>query len=134
MSILSTLATPATGSMAADAAGLGVSSSTRGPAAGAPSLVRRQPTSSGASSEMFMPSETMNLQLKIGRAWASSESWTTDPAVLASLIPAEATVGNRLRADELKGAQEGIPLRDEECLSQNGNLHKPFVRPEHFRH
>ena len=32
-----------------------------------PSLVRRHPTSSGESSEMFMPSETRNLQLRMGR-------------------------------------------------------------------
>ena len=36
--------------------------------AAAPSLVRKQPTSSGARSEMAMPSETRNLQLRIGRA------------------------------------------------------------------
>lgn len=36
--------------------------------AAAPSFVRKQPTSSGARSEITMPSETMNLQLKIGRA------------------------------------------------------------------
>ena len=33
-----------------------------------PSFERRQPTSSGASSDIFIPSETINLQLKIGRA------------------------------------------------------------------
>ena len=40
-----------------------------------PNFARRQPTSSGARFEMVMPSETRNLQLKIGRAWSSSDSW-----------------------------------------------------------
>src|SRR4029077_17729176 len=52
-----------------------VSSSIGGSLAAAPSFVRRQPISSGARSEMAMPSETRNLQLKIGRLWSSSDSW-----------------------------------------------------------
>src|SRR5579863_1198406 len=40
-----------------------------------PSLPRRHATNSGATSEMFIPSETRNLQLRIGRAWSSSASW-----------------------------------------------------------
>ena len=37
-------------------------------AAQGPSFERKQPTNSGANCEMFIPSETINLQLKIGRA------------------------------------------------------------------
>jgi hypothetical protein len=40
-----------------------------------PSFVRKHPMSSGARSEIFIPSDTMNLQLRIGRAESSSESW-----------------------------------------------------------
>ena len=40
-----------------------------------PSFVRKQPISSGERSEIFIPSDTMNLQLRIGRAESSSESW-----------------------------------------------------------
>jgi hypothetical protein len=32
-----------------------------------PSFVRRQPTNSGAKFEMLIPSETRNLQLRMGR-------------------------------------------------------------------
>src|SRR5580658_1113209 len=34
-------------------------------------------------------------------------------AVLTLLVPAEAAIGNRFRADELKSAQQRIPLRYE---------------------
>src|SRR3984957_21193725 len=40
-----------------------------------PNLVRKHPTSSGAMSVTFIPSDTRNLQLKIGRDWSSSASW-----------------------------------------------------------
>src|ERR1700733_14799844 len=40
-----------------------------------PSFVRRQPTNSGARSEIVMPSDTMNLQLRMGRAESSSDNW-----------------------------------------------------------
>ena len=39
-----------------------------------PSFVRRQPINSGASSVMFIPSDTMNLQLRMGRGESSSDS------------------------------------------------------------
>ena len=40
-----------------------------------PSFARRQPIYSGEISVMFMPSETRNLQLRIGREVSSSGSW-----------------------------------------------------------
>lgn len=57
-----------------------------------------------------------------------------DPAILALLIPAESSVWNRLRTDELKAAQERVPFRHEKRLPKNGYLHEPFVRSKDFRH
>jgi len=57
-----------------------------------------------------------------------------DAAILAILIPAETPVGNRLRADELKAAQDGIFLRHLEFSPQDGDLHQLLVRTKWFRH
>src|SRR5579863_6473847 len=56
------------------------------------------------------------------------------PAILAILIPAEAPVRNRLRADELKAPQQRIPLRYLKLLPQQRDLDKFFVRTKGFRH
>jgi hypothetical protein len=55
-------------------------------------------------------------------------------AILALLIPAKTAVGNRLGADELEGAEERIPLRDEERFPQNRDFNKLFVGPKYLRH
>ena len=59
---------------------------------------------------------------------------TFDAAVLALLVPAEPPVGDRLRADELEAAQNGVLLRHLDLLAQDLNLHQPLVGAEEFRH
>src|SRR5207245_1116998 len=59
---------------------------------------------------------------------------TAHTAVLAILIPAEAAVGNRLRANELEAAQQRITLRHLKLLSKNNDVNQFFVRAEGFRH
>src|SRR4030095_3455342 len=55
-------------------------------------------------------------------------------AILAILVPAESPIRNRLRADELKAAQQRIPLRHMKLLSEQCDLDQFFVRTEGFRH
>jgi hypothetical protein len=57
-----------------------------------------------------------------------------DAAILAFLIPAEAAIRNRFRADELKRAEQGIALRDEKRLPENRDFDELFVRPKDFVH
>src|SRR5262249_27053545 len=59
---------------------------------------------------------------------------TAYTAILAILIPAEASVGNRLRAQKLEAAQQGIPLRHLKLLAQDRDLDEFFIRPKRFRH
>src|SRR5258707_8658745 len=54
--------------------------------------------------------------------------------ILAFLVPAESSIRNRFRADELEAAQKRVALRHLKFLSQNNNVHKLFVRTERFRH
>src|SRR6202022_2444496 len=55
-------------------------------------------------------------------------------AILALLVPAEAPVRNRFRADELKTAQQRVPFWDLKFLSQYRDLHEFFVRAERLGH
>src|ERR1700733_5606802 len=55
-------------------------------------------------------------------------------AILALLIPAETSVGNRFGADELEGAEQGISLGYQEGLPQYRDFDKSLVRPEDLRH
>jgi hypothetical protein len=55
-------------------------------------------------------------------------------AILAFLIPAKAAVGNRLRADVLEAAQNGVLFRDLELLPLNRNLDEFLVMAEDFGH
>src|SRR6266436_5960407 len=56
------------------------------------------------------------------------------PAILTILIPAEAPIRYRLRADELKAPQKRIPLRDLKLSSEDRDLHQLFIRTKGFRH
>jgi hypothetical protein len=58
----------------------------------------------------------------------------THTAVLAFLIPTEPAVWDRLRADELEGAQERVPLRHQKRFAQNRDFDKLLVRPKDFCH
>ena len=53
-----------------------------------------------------------------------------DAAVLAILIPAEASIGNGFRADVLEAAEDGVLLGDLESLSQILDFDQPLVRAE----
>src|SRR6266446_1440686 len=55
-------------------------------------------------------------------------------AILAFLVPAEASIRNRFRADELEAAQKRIALRHLKLLPQDDNFHQLLVRTERFRH
>src|ERR1700683_2421954 len=55
-------------------------------------------------------------------------------AILALLIPAKTSVGNGFGAYELKGAEQGISLGNQERLPQYGDFDKSLVRPEYLRH
>src|SRR6202171_1105848 len=57
-----------------------------------------------------------------------------DPAILTILVPTEASVGNRFRADELEASQKRIALGYLKLLSENSDVHELFIRPEGFRH
>ena len=59
---------------------------------------------------------------------------TGDAAILAILIPAEAAVGDRFRADKLKTTKQGVAFRNLEFFSENRNFNEFFVRTERFRH
>lgn len=54
-------------------------------------------------------------------------------AILAILIPAEAPVGNRFRADVLKAPEYGVLLRDLESLPQNLDFHQAFIGAKYLR-
>jgi len=57
-----------------------------------------------------------------------------DTTVLAILIPAEATVGDRFRADVLEAAQERIFLGNFEGLAKDGDFNQAFEGPKGFGH
>ena len=57
-----------------------------------------------------------------------------DAAILAILVPAETSVGDGFRADELKAAQQGIAFRHLEFLAEDRYLNQFFVWTERFRH
>ena len=59
---------------------------------------------------------------------------TGDTAILAILVPAEAAVGDGLRADELKATEQGVALGDLEFSSHDYDVHELFVRTKWFRH
>ncbi len=48
-------------------------------------------------------------------------------AILAILIPAEASVGNGFRAEVLKAPEYGIFLRDLKSFPENLDLHQAFI-------
>ena len=97
-------------------------------------MARRHHLSSWLRSVTSMPGMTMNLQESISRGLSSSGSWQDDPAILAILIPAEAAVRNRFRADELEAAQQRIALGHLEFLAHDGDVDELFVRTKGFRH
>jgi hypothetical protein len=55
-------------------------------------------------------------------------------AILTFLVPAKAAVRHRLRADELKCAQQRVSFRHQKGLAENGDLDKFLVGPKHFSH
>src|SRR5580704_13144005 len=62
------------------------------------------------------------------------EQLAIDAAILAFLIPAKAAVRNRLGADELEAAQNGVLLGNEESFPQDADFHEPLKRTENLRH
>ena len=54
-------------------------------------------------------------------------------AILAILIPAEASVGNGFRADVLKRAENGVLFRDIKRLPQNLDCNEPFIWAKYLR-
>jgi hypothetical protein len=57
-----------------------------------------------------------------------------DATVLAILIPAEAAVRNRFRAEVLEAAQERILLRNFEGLAEDGDFNQALEGPERLGH
>jgi hypothetical protein len=53
---------------------------------------------------------------------------------LAFLIPAEAAVRDRFRADELERAEQRIAFGNQEGLAQDRNFNQFFVWTEEFGH
>jgi len=48
-------------------------------------------------------------------------------AILAVLIPAEASIGDGFRADVLKAAQNGVLFGNLKRLTQNLDFYQPFI-------
>jgi len=57
----------------------------------------------------------------------------TDAAILAILIPAEAAVRDRLRAEKLEAAKQRVALRNFHGLAENFDFDEAFVRAERTR-
>ena len=55
-----------------------------------------------------------------------------DAAILAILIPAEAAIGNRFRADVLEAAQNRVFFGNLKRFPKNLDLHQPFVRAKYL--
>src|SRR6266436_4480110 len=55
-------------------------------------------------------------------------------AILAILVPTEASIRYRFRTDELKAPQKRIPLRDLKLFPEHRDLHQLFIRTKGFRH
>jgi hypothetical protein len=57
-----------------------------------------------------------------------------NPAILAFLVPAEAPIRHRLRAQVLEAAKNGVLLRNLKLLPEDLDFDELFVRAEDFRH
>ena len=76
---------------------------------------------------------TINLQLSIGRGLIVIRQLGIDAAVLAILIPAETAVGDGLRAEELKAAQDGF-FSGTSRLAEDLDFDQPFVWTKRLGH
>jgi len=94
---------------------------------------RRQPFNSGLTFVISMPGMTMNLQESSSRFFVIVGQFAFDTAILAILIPAEAAIGDGLRADELEAAQERILLGDIERLAEDFDGDEDVRRDETAR-